>query len=473
MGKIAGQVHRSFDDRIEELRLYRKNHGDRPVTSKCGIKGLYRWLGAQINAARQGRLEASKVTKLVEAGIVLPVSKAAASKKNSYLDRGDVSRALFTALQKYYEENGHCNIPRVYAPHPELGRYVSRVRKAYHDGKLTQNEITKLNTVKFDFSAGIADPEGDLEERIALLEQFRKETRKEQPSRNDPNKPYANLAGWIHRMRRYYRGGSVSSSVVSRLREVGIDLGSEYKANWVGGETLEALAFQRNMEILTRWLATKEQEDSERDLAYRDIRRCTDSAKAYRFFEHMVNKSRSGLLSVEHRQALLDLDFTFNLKPVDLALDPAPSIRSVEGIAITRARKVVRDAEEQAERAARVARQASEAEAAAKERIRLAELRVAELEDRAHQEMSDLAAAAAEQKANMPSQNGSAYTYLTTEELAARIKYNARTIRDQLLPRVFVEHLHYIRPFGGRKVLYLWENIERDMLTGAFSGQKI
>ncbi|MFT0212193.1 hypothetical protein VQ643_06200 [Pseudomonas sp. F1_0610] len=54
-------------------------------------------------------------------------------------------------------------------------------------------------------------------------------------------------------------------------------------------------------------------------------------------------------------------------------------------------------------------------------------------------------------------------TYLTTDELAARIKYDARTIRNQLKDSVLLEGIHYIRPFGGRKILYLWEKIEQDM----------
>lgn len=56
-----------------------------------------------------------------------------------------------------------------------------------------------------------------------------------------------------------------------------------------------------------------------------------------------------------------------------------------------------------------------------------------------------------------------ATTYLTTDELAARIRYDARTIRDRMKDSVLLEGRHYIRPFGGRKILYIWENIEADM----------
>ena len=54
-------------------------------------------------------------------------------------------------------------------------------------------------------------------------------------------------------------------------------------------------------------------------------------------------------------------------------------------------------------------------------------------------------------------------TYLTTEELSQRIKYDPRYIRNFLLDSVFIEGVHYIRPFGRRKILFVWETIEEEM----------
>lgn len=54
-------------------------------------------------------------------------------------------------------------------------------------------------------------------------------------------------------------------------------------------------------------------------------------------------------------------------------------------------------------------------------------------------------------------------TYLTTAELAKRIKYDSRTIRERLKDSVLIEGVHYIRPFGGRKILYDWDAIQKDM----------
>ncbi len=56
-------------------------------------------------------------------------------------------------------------------------------------------------------------------------------------------------------------------------------------------------------------------------------------------------------------------------------------------------------------------------------------------------------------------------TYLTTEELSTRIKYDARTIRERLKDSVLIEGIHYFRPFGGRKILYIWESVQRDMMS--------
>lgn len=70
--------------------------------------------------------------------------------------------------------------------------------------------------------------------------------------------------------------------------------------------------------------------------------------------------------------------------------------------------------------------------------------------------------------------SGVSQTYLTTDELSARIKYDSRTIRDRLKDSVLLEGRHYIRPFGGRKTLYIWEHVEADMqLVSAGNGYSI
>ena len=61
----------------------------------------------------------------------------------------------------------------------------------------------------------------------------------------------------------------------------------------------------------------------------------------------------------------------------------------------------------------------------------------------------------------------SATTFLTTDQLADLIQYDARTIREQLKDSVLIEGVHYVRPFGRRKILYIWERIEKDILNSS------
>jgi hypothetical protein len=60
-------------------------------------------------------------------------------------------------------------------------------------------------------------------------------------------------------------------------------------------------------------------------------------------------------------------------------------------------------------------------------------------------------------------------TFLTTTQLAKRIQYDERTIREQLKDSVLIEGIHYVRPFGRRKILYIWEKIEKDILNSTQS----
>ncbi len=56
-------------------------------------------------------------------------------------------------------------------------------------------------------------------------------------------------------------------------------------------------------------------------------------------------------------------------------------------------------------------------------------------------------------------------TYLTTEQLSERIHYEVASIRNVLLDSYLLEGRHYIRPFGRRKLLFIWETIEADWLS--------
>jgi hypothetical protein len=42
-----------------------------------------------------------------------------------------------------------------------------------------------------------------------------------------------------------------------------------------------------------------------------------------------------------------------------------------------------------------------------------------------------------------------------------RIKYDPRYIREHLKDRILIKGIHYIQPFGRRKILFIWNEIEK------------
>jgi hypothetical protein len=54
-------------------------------------------------------------------------------------------------------------------------------------------------------------------------------------------------------------------------------------------------------------------------------------------------------------------------------------------------------------------------------------------------------------------------TLLNASQLAKRIHYSPVYINRMLRDSVFLEGIHYVRPFNGRKILYVWEAIEAEL----------
>ena len=63
--------------------------------------------------------------------------------------------------------------------------------------------------------------------------------------------------------------------------------------------------------------------------------------------------------------------------------------------------------------------------------------------------------------------------YITAAQLATAIGYDERTVRTQLKDTVLIEGIHYIRPFGRRRLLFNWPRIQRDMVKFSKARQPI
>ncbi|MGQ8367455.1 hypothetical protein [Glaciecola sp. 1036] len=55
-------------------------------------------------------------------------------------------------------------------------------------------------------------------------------------------------------------------------------------------------------------------------------------------------------------------------------------------------------------------------------------------------------------------------TYITTEQLSERIQFHPKTIRHDLVDKHLFEGVHYIRAFGRKRYLFIWEEVEKTMV---------
>lgn len=365
-------------------------------------------------------------------------------------------RARIEQLKAFKLAHGTVDVNKNYAGDLTLYKWCGTQRMRFRKGHLTDEMVKELLDLGFNFTPRMYGTVEDVAERMAVLAKFREETGEVAPKKTSKIPVYAALAQWIERMRRYHAGGQLPAEIEAALTNAGIRMTIEVSSRTsANGRVTENKAFERNIAVLAQCLSNMEDVGQPRNLAYRNIKLSKDAQKAYRFIEHLVLKARQGVLADEHRARITMLAFSVNGKPIDQVLAPAPSQASPEGVMLTRAQAVARAAQREIDDAHN---RVEEAKQHAREAVARADKIAVSMMD----EISAVANATAMAKAEMKTKSGE--EYLTTEELAARIKYDPRTIRDHLVGRVLQEGVHFVRPFGGRKMLFLWSRIERDML---------
>lgn len=58
------------------------------------------------------------------------------------------------------------------------------------------------------------------------------------------------------------------------------------------------------------------------------------------------------------------------------------------------------------------------------------------------------------------------YTYLTPEKLAEKLDCKPQTLLRGKALKSYIEGIHFVYKLGSNRKLFIWENIERDMLRG-------
>ncbi|GHV43046.1 hypothetical protein FACS189490_12990 [Clostridia bacterium] len=107
------------------------------TTPEAGYLGL--WLKIQREKYREGNLSDEQIKKLEEVEIDW----------NGGWNPGEIWNERYAYLHAYYEQNGHSNITSTYIT-PEgfhLGDWLKMQRYKYRDGKLSDEQIRKLEEI--------------------------------------------------------------------------------------------------------------------------------------------------------------------------------------------------------------------------------------------------------------------------------------------------------------------------------------
>ena len=170
------------------------------VTAK-GCK-LGSWQSTKRQSYKMGKLSAERIRRLEEIGF-----KWNFNTENESFEKG------FNETLKYKEQFGDANAPPSYKTSDgyPLGRWQSKRRQAYKNGKLSKEKIKRFEEIGFIFKPHDESFDNGFRQTLKYKEEF-----------GDPNAPDScKLGKWQGKQRQSYKKGKLSPERIKRLEEIG------------------------------------------------------------------------------------------------------------------------------------------------------------------------------------------------------------------------------------------------------------
>ena len=195
----------TWEKMFKELMEYRKAFGDCRVSNRSKkYKNLRVWVTVQRRTYSLGTMPRERSARLESLGFVW----------NTYTS--DWER-MFSSLKKYKETHGDFRASRNSKIHRDLAVWMGVQRRAFSQGKLSQDRISRLEACEFEW-----DPRTSLWERMfELLTNFKKQNGHcRVPAKYEKTK---GLGMWVVNQRVLYRKGKISSDRIARLEALGFE----------------------------------------------------------------------------------------------------------------------------------------------------------------------------------------------------------------------------------------------------------
>jgi hypothetical protein len=196
-----------------ELKRYKEEHGHCNVPRRLKENPrLPSWVNRQRALNRGRRQPPSHKACLAELGFVWEPHDA-------------TWESMFTALKRYKERFGHCNVARGWMENPKLATWVLKQRQKQDSGRLSTDQQTRLDALGFDW-----DPlESAWDDMFTGLERYKERFGHCNVPRGWIENPA--LATWVLTQRQRHGGRRLSAEQRARLDALGFDW-NPLEATW-------------------------------------------------------------------------------------------------------------------------------------------------------------------------------------------------------------------------------------------------
>ncbi len=194
---------------------------------------LARWVGVQRQQKKFGRLSTARVEKLELLGFDWQVRLTGGHSQPQAWE------TMCAELEQFHAGNGHANVPQQFAGNRKLGWWATTQRRNRRKNKLTEQQITRLDSLGFDWSPLTskpkraprqttgnhlprpAHPSATWDEMLAALHGY-KDRHGDclVPQRSKENR---NLASWVSEQRMARNRGKLDPDHERRLTEIGFN----------------------------------------------------------------------------------------------------------------------------------------------------------------------------------------------------------------------------------------------------------
>ncbi len=141
---VASQCH-SFDERVAQLRRYRRRHDDVNVPRGWPEDpSLATWIGNLRRAYRNRTLSPARIATLERLGVHFQVREAS-------------WEAMIQKLARFRKRFGHARVPVTWREDRKLARWVVKQRSLYREGKMPEARQKRLGSLGF-FESLDTDP---------------------------------------------------------------------------------------------------------------------------------------------------------------------------------------------------------------------------------------------------------------------------------------------------------------------------